>query len=186
MFERKHAQGATLIITLFFLLITTLIGTGTLLNSLLQERKTGNFKSKQITSENAESALRDGETLIAELKSRPFPGEKIDSSPHVWPIGKLDELKSVASLPWPKQPNSWWKVYGQPSEILFNPSPDPENPAIARIIIEEKVFKRDSLSLNTNYAVEPTGVAYYLVSARSTGNNASIATLQSTFARRFN
>ena len=58
----KHAQrGSTLIISLLFLMVTTLIATGVWRLAMQQESMTGSERDYQIAFEAAEAALRDAE-----------------------------------------------------------------------------------------------------------------------------
>jgi type IV pilus assembly protein PilX len=65
--ETKHSsfiskqRGSTLVVSLMFLLVTTLIATGVWRLAMQQERMAGNERDYQIAFEAAEAALRDAE-----------------------------------------------------------------------------------------------------------------------------
>ncbi len=58
----KRESGSTLIVSLLFLVVTTLIATGVWRVAMQQESMTGSERDYQIAFEAAEAALRDAET----------------------------------------------------------------------------------------------------------------------------
>lgn len=62
--SQRHQRGATLIIALIFLTILSLLGATVASNNVLQERMSGNTRSRDIAFEAAEHALRDAEIFL--------------------------------------------------------------------------------------------------------------------------
>jgi len=63
---KKH-KGAVLIISLIMLIVMTLIGITAMRTSILEEKMAGNLRDRTSAFEAAESALRDGESLLSAL-----------------------------------------------------------------------------------------------------------------------
>ncbi|MBB3102111.1 PilX N-terminal domain-containing pilus assembly protein [Azomonas macrocytogenes] len=63
-------RGATLVVTLFMLLIITLLATTSMREVTLEARITGNLIEQKRLNNAAESALREGERRIAKLTSK--------------------------------------------------------------------------------------------------------------------
>lgn len=61
---RRNECGATLIISLIFLLLMTLIGVTSMQTTTLQERMTGNTRDRNLAFQAAEAGLRAGETWL--------------------------------------------------------------------------------------------------------------------------
>jgi len=74
-------RGAALIVSLFLLLLLTIIGVTSMRATITQERMTGNERARAVATHAAESALRDAETVIAALQyvedfgTRGIPGD---------------------------------------------------------------------------------------------------------------
>jgi type IV pilus assembly protein PilX len=62
----KHQTGAVLVISLFILVLITLIGVTAIQTTTLEEKMTGNMRDHDIAFQAAESALRDAEMNIIE------------------------------------------------------------------------------------------------------------------------
>lgn len=60
-------RGATLIVTLIFLLIIVTLSVASLQTSELELRMAGNFQNSNIAFQSAESALRDAETYLESI-----------------------------------------------------------------------------------------------------------------------
>jgi type IV pilus assembly protein PilX len=59
-----HQQGAALAVSLFMLLILTLIGVSGMRGTILQERMASNTRDRSISFQAAESAVRDAEAFL--------------------------------------------------------------------------------------------------------------------------
>jgi type IV pilus assembly protein PilX len=63
---RSRQSGVTLIVCLVFLLLLTLIGVSSMQNANLQEKMAGSVKLRNESFQMAESALRQGENIVAQ------------------------------------------------------------------------------------------------------------------------
>ncbi|HEV2333233.1 MAG TPA: PilX N-terminal domain-containing pilus assembly protein [Gammaproteobacteria bacterium] len=61
---RRAERGAVLVISLLMLLVLTLIGLAATRSTTLEERMAGNQRDQQLAFEEAEMALRDGESAL--------------------------------------------------------------------------------------------------------------------------
>jgi len=66
----NRQTGAALVFSLIILLVMTLIGVSSMQGTSLEEKMTGNMRDRMSAFESAESALRDGEQLIATVVSQ--------------------------------------------------------------------------------------------------------------------
>lgn len=67
-------SGASLIVVLILLLVMTLLGLAVLGNTLLEERMSANMYDRSLGFQAAESALREGEALVAAGPTVPGSG----------------------------------------------------------------------------------------------------------------
>jgi len=186
-------QGAIAVISMIMLLLLTIIGTGVLVNVTVDEKMVGNLRDKQIADEDAESAVRNGEAWISELNwdtdiDRRTITNLINApveSPtnrSIWNNNLSDYLLEESAVPWPLQLELWWEKYANKTASLHDggASWDPH------YIIEQELQIRDSARHATysrgNYK---GGQYYYKVTARGNGFSTGRATVQSTFAKRY-
>ena len=64
---RQH--GAALVISLIMLLVVTLIGSGIIRDTVLEERMAGNTRDRNVTFQSAESGVREAEELLESITS---------------------------------------------------------------------------------------------------------------------
>lgn len=64
----KHQTGAVLVISLFILVVITLIGITAIQTTTLEEKMTGNMRDHDLAFQAAESALRDAEINLVETQ----------------------------------------------------------------------------------------------------------------------
>jgi len=64
----KTQKGAALIVSLFLLLLLTIIGITSMRATIVQERMTSNERARAVATHAAESALRDAEASLAALQ----------------------------------------------------------------------------------------------------------------------
>lgn len=172
----QRQNGAVLIISLFILLIMTLIGITSMSTTSLEEKMAGNMRDKNIALQASEAALEDGEGWLASLGSEPSDTTSCGSPPcNVWALNILPNLAD--------QSQSWWqgnaREYGTAgSKDVNDVNTDPY------YVIEAQAYVRDNLDSGQN---PPTGRSFYRVTARGTGGTDDAqAVLQSTFVKRFN
>jgi type IV pilus assembly protein PilX len=63
--SRRHANGATLIITLFFLIIMAMLGVAIANVSVMEERMAGGTRDRDLALQAAETALKEAETFLS-------------------------------------------------------------------------------------------------------------------------
>lgn len=174
--SRQGQNGAVLIVSLFILLIMTLVGVTSMSTTSLEEKMAGNMRDKNTALQASEAALEDGEGWLASLGAEPSDTTSCGSPPcDVWVLNVLPDLAS--------QSQSWWqsnaREYGASgSKDISDVNTDPY------YVVEAQQYVRDNLDAGQN---PPTGRNFYRVTARGTGGTDDAQTiLQSTFVKRFN
>ena len=159
---------------MLLLLVLTLLGLGAMKAARMQERMAGNSRDVNIAFQGAEAGLRDAETRLGALATRP---DSCAGAPctAVWEMNILpDNLRD--------QTVNWWDTnaqeYGaQGVRELTDTASEPQS------VTEDMGFIRDSL---TGGHGPPEGRNFYRVTARSTGATATAqAVLESTYAWRY-
>jgi type IV pilus assembly protein PilX len=172
----QRQNGAVLIVSLFILLIMTLVGVTSMSMTSLEEKMAGNMRDKNTALQASEAALEDGEGWLASLGSEPADTASCGSPPcDVWALNVLPDLA--------EQSQSWWqsnaREYGTSStKDISDVNTDPY------YVIEAQQYVRDNLDTGQT---PPTGRNFYRVTARGTGGTDNAQTiLQSTYVKRFN
>jgi type IV pilus assembly protein PilX len=167
---QHRQQGATLAVALILLLVSTILGVSAIQTTSMQEKMSSNTQDKVTSFEAAESALRAGEAWLLTLTTHPVPSTTCTSHPcvKIHSDGLFAETKT----------DSWWTSNSAAyAGTLGNVSSAP------RYFVEFLRFVPDSISVGQ---ASTTGVYYYQITSRGTGNTTnSVTILQSTFARRF-
>lgn len=172
----SHRQsGAILVVSLLLLLVMTLLGLTAMQVARMEERMAGNTRDINLAFQGAEAGLRDGEGQIETLLAEP---PTCSASPcEVW----QRSIATLASDLRDKDKN-WWlanaQLYGQDGvqevEVAWEP----------RFLVQEIAFIEDDL--NEGEGVD-TGRNIYRVVATSPGaTDTARATIESTYAKRFN
>ena len=92
---KSNDKGSTLIISLLFLMVTTLIATGVWRLAMQQESMTGSERDYQIAFEAAEAALRDAELDYFNVCAKYVPqGSPLPCNPRQKPIVGLQAVGS--------------------------------------------------------------------------------------------
>ena len=93
---KRNSRGSTLIISLLFLMVTTLIATGVWRLAMQQESMTGSERDYQIAFEAAEAALRDAELDYFNICARDstLPNQASACTARVTPISGLQLVGS--------------------------------------------------------------------------------------------
>ena len=165
-----------LIISLFMLLIMTLVAITSMSTTTLEEKMAGNMRDKNIALQSSEAALEDGEGWLASLGAAPADATNCGAPPcDVWALNILPSLADQSA--------TWWQTnareYGKAGiKDISDVNTDPY------FVVEEQAYVRDNLDSGQN---PPTGRSFYRVTARGTGGSDVAQTvLQSTFVKRFN
>lgn len=96
-------RGAALIITLLILLIMTLLGISAITTSSLQEKMAGNMRDQYMAQQAGDSILREAESWIRNLATRPTKSCAPSAAERVWHYSCLD----VSA-----QNDAWWAANG--------------------------------------------------------------------------
>lgn len=68
---KNSQKGAALLVALIMVLLLSIISVSSIKTGHLQEAMAGNMRERNIALQAAESALREGETKVSDLKERP-------------------------------------------------------------------------------------------------------------------
>jgi type IV pilus assembly protein PilX len=104
-------RGAALIITLLILVIMTLLGITAITTSSLQEKMAGNMRDQYMAQQAGDSIIRDAESWIFQLASRPTPSCSPPGTERVWDYSCPD-VQAIAT-----QNDSWWAANGYASNV---------------------------------------------------------------------
>lgn len=167
-------RGITLVMTLIFLLLLTILGVTAISTSTLQEKMSGNLRDQDVAFQAAESALRGGEdsvNLLAQAAGNRNPDSQINCTNCIWTIGMAQPLN-----------DGWWAFwkneYGSSSKDLTQVYADPS------FIIEYGGFSKDNINIGGWTASQ--GLHYYRVTARAEGVTPTArAMLESTYRVRY-
>lgn len=173
-----NQRGITLIISMVFLLLLSLISLATMRNTTLQQSMANNLHNRLIAFQAAEAALRDGEQTVMALDSPPVAVKTDPEDDEVWQHNKFQ---------WDKA--SWWQRYGVPHnlEIPDNDSQPllKQSMANPQYVIEYIGFVPDTPEIGQHYGAS-TGRHFYRITACGKGYSGdAIVILQSTVATRF-
>jgi type IV pilus assembly protein PilX len=179
--KSPYQAGAALIVSLLFLLIMTLIGVTAMQVATLEERMSGNLRSKNMAFQSAETALRAGEAALNTLLASAVPpafdcanGMYGRAAPNDADCdGVSDDLPVWQTVDWNSN-----------AVVTVNLDGVPNPPAY----IIEYMYKDIGLSSKCDPPVgDPpasTCQCYYRITARGTGNSSSsVSILQSTYSR---
>jgi len=165
-------RGATLIISLILLVLLTIVGISGASNISLIERITGNSSDKAATKQLCEMALREGETFVSNLITKPNAASAPSETDRVWALGAASVAGSYDSA-WMK--SSW------PDEATVSDHADN-----ASFFIEMLKPRKDSLSLRNDYSSGPSATHFFRTSSSTTSTRSASTICQSTYAKRFN
>lgn len=95
-------RGMTLLVSLIFLLILSILGIWSVSNNILQERMAGNTRNRDLAFEAAEAALDHAESTLTTWRTGPF-----DGSGGLFPYNAVNAIVTEN----PTQPNdaSFWR-----------------------------------------------------------------------------
>ncbi|WP_207061724.1 PilX N-terminal domain-containing pilus assembly protein [Motiliproteus sp. SC1-56] len=92
----RYQQGATLIVTMIFLVLLTFLGVSTIQDTALEEKMAANMRFKNMVFQDAETALREAEELL----SQPAP-LSVDANDWLYddgyPFGVFDSCASTGA-----------------------------------------------------------------------------------------
>lgn len=77
----SRQSGVTLVMTLIFLIVLSMLGTWAASNNVLQERMAGNARNRDVALQAAEAALKDAELTIGTWRTQTFDGTQ---GLHAW------------------------------------------------------------------------------------------------------
>jgi type IV pilus assembly protein PilX len=74
--HRRDQRGVTLIVTLIFLMVLTMLGLSAARNSVMQEHMSGSTRSRELALQAAEAALKDAEQTMGSWRTLAFDGSQ--------------------------------------------------------------------------------------------------------------
>jgi len=171
---KTRQRGATLIVSLFMLLIMTILGVASMQNTTLEEKMSGNMRNNNVAFQASESGLRDAENWLTTQVKEPivFGSCPDNTTCDVWALNTNSNLAN--------QNNDWWEDNGR----AYTSGDIKEAKTNPRHIIEYTSFVDDSLTRGLSV---PTGKNIYRATASGTGGSGNEqAIVQSTLSKRFN
>lgn len=176
----NNQHGVTLIISLVFLLLLTMLGLATMRSTTMQERMANNIQDRMMAFQAAEAALRAGERAVAGFAAKP-----VDVNPPSGSRPGPGQVWQRNTIEW--ESTNWWHNHGiaygnngaNGSALIKQLSASP------RYVIEYIGFVPASPGVG-HQTGKPAGRYFYRITAHGTGltDNAQVI-LQSTTARRF-
>lgn len=151
---RCNQRGVTLVVSLIFLLLLTILGITAMNTSTLQEKMSGNLRDQDMALQAAESALRGGETALrtAWAGGKPFADPACAST--VCSLGTVQVTN-----------DTWWFAnsmeYGGTGTQITGAAAEP------RFALEE--LSDEPLSLNLCTPKSCPRAAYYRITSRAVG-----------------
>lgn len=197
-------RGAILVLSILLLIVLTIISISSITTTVLQEKSTHNVFNTQLAFQASETALRSAEEFIRSTPSRPPAHSSCTQNCDiVWREDLIGETYGNGTFTnnWWAATNkvtndNWWTSIGHSipnatandgTPITVNVSDVASQP---RFIAEELAFIPDDLNPNTR--ATGRGLAFYRITSRGTGGEATVAGvnpaqvyLQSIFGKRF-
>jgi len=156
---RRRQRGVTLVVSLIFLLILTILGVTAMNTSTLQQKMAGNLRDADMALQAAETGLRGGESALNALFVGGKPAANSTGSNGIWLTGSTDVLT-----------DSWWTAHS----VVYSGSVTNayENP---RYLIEggngdsgDGYFVSDTSGQISKYS-PGTGTSYYRIVSGAKG-----------------
>lgn len=183
----KSQSGAVLVISLFILVVITLIGLSAIQTTTLEEKMSGNMHDHNLAFQAAESALKDAERNFIETQViDPFNDVANDSNGANGLYGADDPMPAVSALL--KKAN--WNNITDSREYTFNGEKDVDNPL--HIVADPPLVKIKRLPPPMGSEIGGVGKnkqrdVIFVVTARGTGGSTqSQVILQTRYLRKFN
>lgn len=161
----RHERGITLVVSLLFLLLLTIMGVTSMTTGTLQEKMAGNMRDMDIGLQSAEASLRYGEELFAQSFSA--------STEAPQPLSGLNNLwPRDAVTPTDTDNLAWWTANGIPymndgSNQISEAYEDPRH-------VTQEIDEKLTETANPN-AKQRT--LYYRVTARGVGGTGMSETI---------
>lgn len=181
---RQH--GAALVVSLLFLLIMTVIGVTALQVASLEERISGNLRSRNLAFQAAETALRVGEAdLNKKLTDHPNPpAPAFDCANGLYGRYQSDMNCDGTADSHPLWQDVDWSS-GSGSVVSVPLANVPNPPAYIVQIVSPPVRDNNSGSgsLDVTQSATSSSLCFYRITARGTGSTlASVVILQSIYS----
>lgn len=112
----KAQRGVTLIVTLIFLVVLTMLGLTAARNTIMQEHMSGSTRSRDLALQAAEAALKDAEQTASTWRALAFDGSQSGLSTH-------DSMLPNDAAYWKNSVN--WTSYRTPVTALNQVSEQP-------------------------------------------------------------
>lgn len=166
----KNERGAVLIVSLMILVILTLLGITAMQTTTFQEKMAGNMRSRELSFQAAEAALRQGEAVLAGAGVLDFKSVANDKG--------LYEAPAAGKAP-------WWSSISWGNSDSAQIDRDVEGTAARpRYIIEDLGVAPSSSFKNLMAGTPLPQSKFYRITARGVGGTAGVVViLQSTYVR---
>lgn len=163
-------RGITLVVTLLFLLLLTILGITAMNTSGLQEKMAGNLRDQDTALQAAESALRGGESRLNTLWISGRPNSDTSCSTDVCSQDSVQLLN-----------DTWWNSNSDEYSGIAQAGGAAVDP---RYVIEE--LQRIEPITACTYGKCPPTVQYYRIYSRASGTTTlSQVVLEETFRTRY-
>jgi len=162
LFAQVRQRGVTLVVSMIFLVLLTLLGITAMNTTSLQEKMAGNTRDLDVALQAAESALRKGEGYLAGLASNGLapPPAAAGGSSGYWPINTAQVWD-----------DTWWNA----NSIAYGGGLDPAVQDPRFVVEEDQQYK-------WNPTLPPHYIHYYHITSRAHGTTtASQVMLEGTF-----
>lgn len=167
-----YQAGVTLVVSLIFLLLLTILGVTAMSTNTLQEKMAGNMRDKDVAFQATESALRAAEINMQQIGTAAGGKEPVPNATGtggLWLTSSTDVTN-----------DSWWTTNSIPL-----PAPSVTGVTQPRYLLEQLAFVADSPSVASGYGTQ-AGIYYYRLTGRGNGiTSLSQAMLQETYQVRY-
>jgi type IV pilus assembly protein PilX len=163
--------GVTLVVSLIFLLLLTILGVTAMSTNTLQEKMASNMRDKDVAFQATESALRAAEINMQQIGTAAGgkePPADATGSGGIWLTSSTDVTN-----------DGWWSTNSLTTPDTVTGVAQP------RYLIEQLAFVADSPSVSPGYGTQ-AGVFYYRLTGRSYGiTDLAQVMLQETYQVRY-
>ena len=166
----NNERGAVLIVSLMILVILTLLGITAMQTTTFQEKMAGNMRSREVSFQAAEAALRQGEAFLQGAGVLDFKSIANGDGLYLAPAAGKDP---------------WWATIAWDASDSVRIGEDVEGTAARpRYIIEDLGVAQIGSFKNLQAGTPAPQLRNYRITARGVGGTAGVvAILQSTYVR---
>lgn len=174
----RKQQGIVLVLCLVFMIALTIIATGSMESTIVEERMAGNLQDYNLAFQAAEAALGEAESWLENRVLQPPTSS--DGSTVVWVKDAPDPDTSDDTPWWEVRDATWWDNNAQQISGMNGVAVQPQ------YVIEEMFtgFRGQSRAIGTGQTT--TSRVVHRITARGVGGNTNtVVLLQSTYLRPY-